>query len=135
MSKVSEHFSLEEIICRCGCGQAYVDPKLFIILEDFRAYLKNEVGMEIHLVTHCVNRCVEHNNKFLGQGASPNSRHLKGRAWDGHGKEITIKKLHKLAKKAHKINILPGGLGFYSWGIHIDSGQKRTWGKEYKEEV
>ena len=129
MKKPSEHWSLEEITCRCGCGQAFIDKKLYIILEDFRVFVASEIGYEVSLVTHCVNRCVEHNNKFLSQGASPNSLHLKGRAWDGHGKGISLRKIKKLAKKAYKQNIISGGLGLYSWGIHIDSGNKRTWGK------
>lgn len=134
-TKPSEHFSLAEISCRCNCGQALVDQKLYPILENFRRFVWLETGYEVPFVTHCVNRCVAHNNKFLSQGASTTSLHLVGRAWDGHGKGISLRKIRKLAKKAYKLGIISGGLGLYKWGIHIDSGRKRTWkGDNYVEE-
>ena len=120
--KISDHFSIPEIECRCGCGQNYVDTKLYEILEEFRFFAGRKP-----MITHCVNRCKEHNDKYLKYGASPKSRHLTGRAWDGHIRGMSISKLHEIAKKAYEENIISGGLGFYTWGIHIDSGRKRTW--------
>jgi len=117
--KPSAHFSLEEISCRCGCGQKIVDPALYKILERFRAFIGDRV-----MTTHCVNRCEVHNADV---GGHPNSPHLTGNAWDGHVKTLSIKQLHKKAKEAYEKNILSGGLGFYRWGIHIDSWRKRTW--------
>jgi len=135
--KVSEHFSLDEIKCHCGCGQAIVDKRLYEIAENFREFVKNETGIEHGMITHCVNRCVNHNRKFLSQGASPKSLHIKGRAMDFHLAGLPMWKQHQLAKKARKAGILPGGVGFYSWGIHIDSARSRTWGtflnKKYKD--
>jgi len=134
---VSKHFSLDEIKCHCGCGQALQDKALYEIAENFREFVKNETGKEVPMVVHCVNRCVDHNRKFLSQGASPKSLHLKGRAMDFHLAGLSMWKQHRLATKAIKVNILPGGVGFYSWGLHIDSARKRTWGKilnrSYKE--
>ena len=135
--KPSKNFSLDEIKCHCGCGQAFNDKKLYEIAENFREFVKNETGKTHCMVVHCVNRCVEHNRKFLSQGASPNSPHIKGLAMDFHIAGMSISKSHALAKKAFKIGILPGGLGYYSWGLHIDSARKRTWGnflnRKYKE--
>jgi uncharacterized protein YcbK (DUF882 family) len=129
--KVSKHFTKEEITCRCGCNQAIIDIDLYEILESFRSYLRDKCGFEVRLITHCVNRCVDHNRDV---GGVDGSHHVVGSAWDGHGSNISNLKLRRLAKKAYKENIITGGLGFYKWGIHIDSSNKRTWkDKNYKE--
>lgn len=119
MRKVSEHFSLSEATCHCGCGQATIDKKLYEILELFRSYIGDKP-----MITHCINRCQKHNKNV---GGVKNSQHVGGHAWDGHVAGLTTKELHELALSAYKNNILPGGLGLYDWGIHIDSGKKRKW--------
>jgi hypothetical protein len=137
---ISEHFSLAEITCRCGCNQALINEKLYQILEDFRDYIGN-----LRMITHCVNRCLNH-NKSIYEGLYKRqgkvfdldhdqdlrrvvfgSKHIAGMAWDGHADGIIIKELQLFALEAWDDNILPGGLGLYSWGIHIDSGRKRKW--------
>ena len=117
--KPSKHFSLEEITCRCGCGENNIDPKLYEILEEFRVYCGS-----FPMITHCVNRCKKHNKDV---GGVPKSKHIKGHAWDGHIKGMSVSMLHDLAKAAYNIDVISGGLGFYSWGIHIDTGKKRAW--------
>lgn len=117
--KASKHFSLSEITCRCGCGQVIIDKELYIILEAFREHIGNK-----RMITHCVNRCVLHNDNV---GGVSNSKHIPGKAWDGHVHGLDNEKLHEIAKQAYDEDIISGGLGFYSWGIHIDSGKKRTW--------
>lgn len=117
--KVSEHFSIDEIKCHCGCGQKNIDEVLYDILESFRTYAGN-----LPMITHCVNRCKSHNEKI---GGISNSMHIKGHAWDGHIEGMSINRLHSIALQAYKENILPGGLGLYQWGIHIDTGKKRKW--------
>ena len=135
--KVSEHFSMDEIKCHCGCGQAIIDKPLYKIAEDFREFVKKQTGKSIPMVVHCVNRCKEHNKKFIPQGASPNSPHIRGVAMDFDLPGLKMRKQHALAKRAYKLGILPGGVGYYPWGLHIDSARKRTWGKifnrKYKE--
>lgn len=117
--RISEHFSIVEIECRCGCGQNFVDTKLFDMLEAFREFAGGKP-----MITHSGNRCVEHNKRI---GGVPKSKHLKGMAWDGHIRDMSIARLHELAKMAYETGVLKGGLGFYPWGIHIDSGRKHTW--------
>jgi len=117
--KITEHFSHDEIVCHCGCGQGYIDFALFDMLEEFRKLAGNNP-----MITHCVNRCITHNKKI---GGAKRSKHLSGRAWDGHVSNVQISKLHEIAKHAYETNLLSGGLGIYDWGIHIDTGSKRTW--------
>ena len=116
---VSDNFSKNEIECRCGCGQAIIDKNLYKILEAFRSFNGDK-----RMITHCVNRCPKHNR--ISDGVK-NSKHVTGRAWDGHTHGMSIDDLHKSAQFAYDKGIISGGLGFYSWGIHIDSGKKRTW--------
>ena len=125
MGKVSAHFSEAEIACRCDCGQDTVNKQLYVILERFRKLLG-----DVPMTTHCVNRCTAHNLKVGGvpkTEKSNGSRHLYGMAWDGICRTYSNRQLHKLAKKAYKLNIISGGLGLYRWGIHIDSSKKRMW--------
>jgi uncharacterized protein YcbK (DUF882 family) len=116
---MSKNFSSAETACRCGCGQNYHIACLYEVLELLRSDYFNNLPM----ITHCVNRCPEHNKKI---GGVQDSYHILGRAWDGHVRGISIPELHKLAYKAHDDQIIKG-LGLYSWGIHVDTGRRRVW--------
>lgn len=117
--KISENFFEYEIICHCGCGQDYVVPELYDMAESFRIIVGSPIAV------HCVNRCVEKNNEV---GGSKHSYHLTGAAMDCHATKLVIEKLHEIAKAHHaEDSVLYGGLGIYSWGIHIDIGPFRGW--------
>lgn len=118
-AKVTEHFSMSEIECHCGCGQSHIDSKLMKMAEALR---KN---IDKPMITHCVNRCRKHNRNV---GGVDNSLHIPGEAMDFHCKGLSVKKLHLLCMALWKTKtILTGGLGIYDWGVHIDSGSYRTW--------
>lgn len=117
--KVSEHFSRDELVCHCGCGQCIIDNPLIAMAEAFREFIDKP------MITHCVNRCVFHNKRV---GGAKQSWHIVGKAMDFHVAGMSNKELHKIAKRAWKDKfILTGGLGIYDWGIHIDSAGYRTW--------
>ena len=67
-------------------------------------------------------------NKAIG--GAPNSLHTTGRALDLIPADGNSKRLHDTASRLHCTGDLPGGLGFYPWGVHIDTGRKRTWGRK-----
>jgi len=118
-SNISKYFTIAEIQCHCNCGQAHIDKPLYQMADALRDYLGSP------MITHCVNRCIIHNENI---GGVTGSLHISGHAMDFHCKGITVKKLRKICKKLWKSRtILTGGLGVYSWGIHIDTGRYRTW--------
>lgn len=71
----SEHFSNEEISCRC-CGQGadLVSDRLLELLEQLRY---NTGGLPLNV--SCVYRCPKHNSEV---GGVPNSQHVLGTAAD-----------------------------------------------------
>lgn len=118
---IAKYFTKSEIECHCGCGQAYIDQELLDMADKLREYIGHP------MITHCTNRCTKHNRNV---GGVSNSLHIGGHAMDFHCKGIKVKKLHKIVKKLwNKKEILDGGLGTYSWGVHIDTGRYRRWGE------
>lgn len=81
MKKLSEHFTTDEMACRCGkCSYstddgiiAHVSPRLILLLEDIR----DAVGRPIVISSGL--RCPEHNKAV---GGEDNSTHLRGEAAD-----------------------------------------------------
>lgn len=119
MKKVSEHFSITEFRCNCGCKQTIIQPELVTMLEMIREKLGRPV------IIHCINRCIKHNEAV---GGVSTSLHIPGKAADFHVRGMKIKDLHEWAHYNHTLhNILHGGLGIYDWGIHVDIGRHRIW--------
>jgi len=117
--KVGKYFSEDEIKCKCGCGQAILDEKLIKMADGLREYIGKP------MISHCVNRCKKHNKNV---GGVSKSKHITGNAMDFHINGLSNRKLHKICKKLWKNKeILTGGIGFYPWGVHIDTGRYRTW--------
>lgn len=61
-------FSLEEIVCKCGCREVYVDP----IALDALQKLRNKIGGPIRIASG--HRCSKHNAE---EGGQPHSVHLQ----------------------------------------------------------
>ena len=61
-------------------------------------------------------------------GAATNSYHTKGMAADLHPRGKTPAQLYDIAE-AVMAEMIPGrgGLGLYSWGIHVDVGKYSRW--------
>jgi uncharacterized protein YcbK (DUF882 family) len=116
---ISKHFTTAEFTCRCGCGQCIIDISLINLCEDFRIIVNKP------MIVHSVNRCEKHNERVQGFSTS---KHLEGLAMDFHVAGMSIKELHEIASKHHApSDILFGGLGIYSWGVHVDVSNFRRW--------
>lgn len=121
--KITRHFSDTEFQCRCGCGLLIVNTHLAELAETIRAHVGKPV------IVHCVCRCDEHNDAV---GGAANSQHLprnRCRAMDFHVRGMSNRKLRRVMKKLWKKRIITGGLGLYSWGVHVDTGRRRKWGR------
>ena len=110
-----EHFSREEFRCKCGglyCQgfPAEPDEKMVRYANEIRRRLGVPLSVNSGL------RCKVWNQK--NNGASQ-SQHMTGLACDlGAPKGITPE---KMASVAEEVIGETGGIGIYSWGIHIDS--------------
>lgn len=136
--RVSPHFTWEEFACNDGTPypEEWRDTRGFElagVLEDIRAALGGGP-----LTVGSVYRTPSWNALKKGK---PASRHLQGRAGDcypprppGHRKRMAMpifhRRVHALAKADPRI----GGLGFYKWGVHLDTrtrmnGRLVVWNK------
>ena len=68
-----KHFTTDEFVCKCGCGQVKVDSELILKIERIR----EKLGRPIKITS--AYRCPEHNKAI---GGKPNSAHLKSYALD-----------------------------------------------------
>lgn len=119
MEKVmlSEHFSNLELMCKCGCGNIKIDPKLLTLLERIRIFINKPI---IILSGY---RCPGNNAKT--PKASKNSKHCLGQAADIAVNGIDHLTLHKMIREWAMDGLLPelGGLGKYTDGrklVHVD---------------
>lgn len=109
MAKLSEHFSEEEFMCHCGCGEKHINPKLIELLERIRA----SFGKSIKIVSG--RRCEKHNKEC---GGKPHSQHLLGNAAD-----IQIDGMLPVAVQEYLMKHFDDdckGLGRYKTFTHID---------------
>jgi len=61
-------------------------------------------------------------------GGADGSFHMKGRAIDlAPVQSGKVADLHRTAKEMLRLRLIPGGVGFYPWGIHVDTGPRRNW--------
>lgn len=133
MEQLTEHFSIFEARCRCGCGieQDY-NKELTAqaqILEALRADLNADPdleqykpsGGEIRLFGSSWIRCPEY-NKHKDVGGTDNSRHLPhhGDATDVSSPELPTRILYEKGKKYFNTAIHYAGRYF----VHYD---RRTW--------
>ena len=103
----------EDFRCRCGgkyCNGWPARPheKTMDLLEQFGEHFGKRP------VVHSGLRCKTWNRL---QGGAPNSKHLYGMAVDFH-----IDGVSPVALRDYAETLMPdwGGIGIYSWGIHID---------------
>lgn len=118
-----EYFTRAEFKCQCGgkyCNGYPVEPA------EETVRMADEVRRRagVPLTVNSGIRCKQHNAEV---GGVSNSLHITGQAVDLGG-NIAPAKLHAIAAQV-QAEMIPGrgGLGLYSWGIHIDNGKKSRW--------
>ena len=118
-----EFFTREEFRCQCGgryCDGFPAEPeeKLVRALDAIRRRL----GVPVQIVDAGGSgvRCRVHNANV---GGVANSEHLYGRAADLH----SCLSPEQMKAAAEEVMGASGGIGLYSWGIHVDTGKYSRW--------
>ena len=110
---------------RCQCGGRYCDGYPAEPAEE-TVRMADEIRRRagVPLTVNSGLRCARHNAEV---GGVSNSLHTTGQAVDLSG-NIAPAKLRQIAEQV-QAEMIPGrgGLGLYSWGIHIDNGKKSRW--------
>ena len=113
------YFTLAEFRCPCGkCGGFPVEPdeKMVRTVDAIRAKLGKPITINSGV------RCQAHNDEL--PGSAKNSYHVRGMAADLHCNTATPAEM-KAAAEA--VMGKTGGIGLYSWGIHVDVGKYSRW--------
>lgn len=116
MGDLTTNISRSEIACKCGCGQDSIDFKVIEMVQWACDYWALKLGVA-KVVCHIVSgaRCDWWNGHEKG---ARKSLHLLGRAIDFRIDGVKHQALYdSLDKKYNGF----GGLGVYSWGVHVDS--------------
>lgn len=118
--KLSEHFTREELACRCGCGRIGRWPKrlkeLVMRLEKLR-----RLSGDMHVKITSGYRCPKHNKAV---GGVDGSYHTLDMAADVYIEGFDVRETALLAKAAGFKGI---GRYFKQGFVHCDTGEKRTW--------
>lgn len=115
-----EFFSKKEFKCKCGgryCDgyPADIDLTMVKYADEIRRRIGKPLGVNSGL------RCSQHN---ANEGGVSNSQHLYGTAVDlGKPSGVTPA---EMAAVAEAVMGNTGGIGIYSWGIHIDSRKTKS---------
>ena len=124
-----EYFSREEFRCQCGgkyCNGFHVEPHETMVRLCNEIRRRASVPILIRDAGGSGLRCPQWNATI--PGAAANSYHTKGMAADLHPRGKTPAQLYDIAE-AVMAEMIPGrgGLGLYSWGIHVDVGKYSRW--------
>lgn len=124
-----EFFTREEFRCQCGgkyCNGFHVEPDETMVRLCNEIRRRSGVPILIRDAGGSGLRCPQWNATI--PGAATNSYHTKGMAADLHPRGKTPAQLYDIAE-AVMAEMIPGrgGLGLYSWGIHVDTGKYSRW--------
>ena len=114
-----QYFNREEFRCKCGgkyCNGFPVEPEESLVRTLDK--IREKLGMPITINSGI--RCATHN---ANEGGVANSQHLYGRAADLHSSASPA----RMKEAAEEVLGSTGGIGLYSWGIHVDTGKYSRW--------
>lgn len=108
LKKLSANFAVNEFACNDGSDPVFIAPELVEVLQKIRSHFGKPVTINSGYRTEAYNKKV---------GGSAYSQHLYGLASD-----IAVRGVEpeKVAAYAEKLLPNKGGIGIYSWGIHVD---------------
>lgn len=119
----SKYFTRDEFKCQCGgkyCNGFPVEPNPALLSK--LDLIREELGVPITIVQSGGSgiRCATHNANV---GGVANSEHLYGNAADLHS-SVSPQRMKQVAEKVLGNT---GGIGLYSWGVHVDVGKYSRW--------
>lgn len=122
-----KYFTREEFRCQCKgkyCnGFPYEPDETLVKICD---EIRRRAGVPVSIVTAGGSgvRCTVHNANV---GGVSNSLHLYGKAADLHS-SLAPQQLKAIAEDV-TAEMIPGrgGIGLYSWGVHVDTGKYSRW--------
>lgn len=115
-----QYFTKKEFKCKCGgryCNgyPAKIDMEMVKIADEIRKRIGKPISVNSGL------RCIQHNTNV---GGAVGSQHTEGTAVDlGKPSGVTPR---QMAAIAEELLGDAGGLGIYSWGIHVDTRKKKS---------
>ena len=109
MNTISEHFTINEVDCNCGCGGIIIEPLLVQCLEILRSVIGHGVNINSWY------RCQEHNDAV---GGTRKSQHRLGKAVDVWCEGLTSYHIATIAKHIKPFN--NGGVIIYDNFVHLD---------------
>nr|DAI28607.1 MAG TPA: peptidase [Caudoviricetes sp.] len=118
-----QYFARAEFKCQCGgkyCNGYPAEPaEETVRMAD---EIRRRAG--VPLTVNSGLRCKRHNAEV---GGVSNSLHTTGQAVDLSG-NVSPARLREIAEQV-QAEMVPGrgGLGLYSWGVHVDNGKKSRW--------
>ncbi len=113
MGDLSNNFSNREFKCRCGCDRyrpQVVAKSLVWALQILRDHFKKPI------IVHSGHRCEEYNRTI--PGSKKTSQHIVGKAADIHIEGVDPRDIARAASEIKSFK--NGGIGCYSWGVHLD---------------
>lgn len=115
--QITDHFRVYEFACKDGSDVVFVSQALADILENIRTHFGKPVHINSGYRTVSYNKTVS--------GSSSTSQHCNGLAADLHVDGHTHQEVYKYACQLLGDH---GGVGLYSWGVHIDvRADKSRW--------
>lgn len=107
--QITPHFKVREFACSDGSDPVFISTALVDILENIRVHF----GAAVHI--HSGYRTVSFNSSL--KDSSKKSQHMFGLAADLHVDGHSHQEVYNYACQLLGDH---GGVGLYSWGVHID---------------
>lgn len=115
--RLSDHFRVKEFACSDKSRPVFISQTLIDFLEAIRRHFGRPVNIHSGYRTAAYNASLP--------GSSSNSKHCMGLAADFDVTGVTPKEVYSYAESLLGSH---GGLGLYSWGVHLDvRAEKSRW--------
>ena len=115
--QLSDHFRVKEFACSDGSRPVFVSQALIDFLEAIRQHFGQPVNIHSGYRTTAYNASLP--------DSSSTSKHCMGLAADFDVTGVTPKEVYNYAESLLGSH---GGLGLYSWGVHLDvRTEKSRW--------